>query len=111
MVRRGLLRVFNEEGPTFNDNEENFSDLEERIKKNITILKNIHPEKMIKAENEKIEFRVGEKEFKFKNLKEYLFIWIFTNFFFHMTTTYNILKSKGVVLGRKFFEFLVFLTT
>ena len=100
------MRVFNEEGPTFNDNEENFSDLEERIKKNITILKNIHPEKMIKAENEKIEFRVGEKEFKFKNLKEYLFIWIFPHFFFHMTTTYNILRSKGVDLGKK--DFLSF---
>ena len=39
IVRRGLLRVFNEAGTTFIDDEENFSDLQELIKENITILK------------------------------------------------------------------------
>ena len=51
IVRRGLLRVFNEAGTTFNDEKENFSDLQELIKKNITILKKIKIEKMIKIEN------------------------------------------------------------
>ena len=41
MVRRGLLRVLNEEAPTFEDDEENFSDLQDRIRKNIAIPKNI----------------------------------------------------------------------
>ena len=106
MVRRGLLRVLNEEAPTFEDDEENFSDLQDRIRKNIAILKKINSKKMLEMENEKIEFKIGEKEFKFKNLKEYLFIWILPNFFFNMTTTYNILRSKGVDLGKK--DFLSF---
>ena len=106
MTRRGLYRVFKEEPPKFEDNEDNFSDLQVRIKNNIVILENLSSEKMIELEDNKIEFKIGDNEFRFKDLKEYLFVWIFPNFFFHMTTTYNILRSKGVDLGKK--DFLSF---
>ena len=106
MTRRGLYRVFKEEPPKFDDNEDNFSDLQVRIKNNIVILENLSSEKMIELEDNKIEFKIGDNEFRFKKIKEYLFVWIFPNFFFHMTTTYNILRSKGVDLGKK--DFLSF---
>ena len=69
-------------GATFNDDDEqNFPDLQEHIKKNITILKKINIEKMIKIENEKIEFKIGKKSSNLKTLKN-----IYLSRFFHISS-------------------------
>ena len=103
IARKGFFRVFDEDCPTFDDTEENFTDLQERIKKNITILEKLDSKKLEELQNHKIQFEIGQTKFNFNNFKEYLFVWIFPNFYFHMTTTYNILRSKGVDLGKKNF--------
>jgi len=55
------------------------------------------------SELKKIELSIGRRDFKFKNGHIYLSNWIIHHFFFHMTTTYDILRANGVKLGKSDF--------
>jgi len=103
MVRLGLGRLADVKAPSFKDNEITFSDLQMRIKKTISFLSKIEVEQMKGSESKKIEFKIRKNYFKFKNGQVYLQQWIIPHFFFHMTTTYNILRASGVKLGKKDF--------
>jgi len=103
MVRLGLGRLADVKAPSFKDNEITFSDLQMRIKKTISFLSKIKVEQMMGSESKKIEFKIRKNYFKFKNGQVYLQQWIIPHFFFHMTTTYNILRASGVKLGKKDF--------
>ena len=103
MVRLGLGRLADVKAPSFKDNEITFSDLQMRIKKTISFLIKIKVEQMKGSESKKIEFKIRKNNFKFKNGQVYLQQWIIPHFFFHMTTTYNILRASGVKLGKKDF--------
>ena len=103
MVRLGIGRLANIKAPSFKDNEITFSDLQTRIKKTITFLKKIKSEHMNDSDIKLIEFSIRKKVFKFNNGYIYLSDWIIPHFFFHMTTTYNILRANGVNLGKRDF--------
>jgi hypothetical protein len=103
MVRLGLGRLADVKAPSFKDNEITFSDLQMRIKKTISFLSKIKVEQMKGSESKKIEFKIRKNYFKFKNGQVYLQQWIIPHFFFHMTTSYNILRSNGVKLGKRNF--------
>ncbi len=54
------------------------------------------------SESKKIEFKIRKNYFKFKYYL-YLQQWIIPHFFFHMTTTYNILRAVDLPGGKKDF--------
>ena len=103
MVRLGIGRLADVKAPSFKDDEITFSDLQKRIKKTITFLEKIKSKQMNNSELKKIEFSIRKRVFKFKNGHLYLSDWIIPHFFFHMTTTYNILRANGVNLGKRDF--------
>ena len=103
MVRLGIGRLAGVKAPSFKDNETSFSDLQQRIKKTISFLVKIKSKQMDDTELKKIEFSIGKRVFKFKNGYTYLSDWIIPHFFFHMTTTYDILRANGVNLGKRDF--------
>ena len=103
MVRLGIARLAGVKALSFKDNETSFSDLQQRIKKTISFLVKIKSKQMDDTELKKIEFSIGKRVFKFKNGYIYLSDWIIPHFFFHMTTTYDILRANGVNLGKRDF--------
>ena len=103
MVRLGIGRLADVKAPSFEDNEITFSDLQKRIKKTISFLNKIKANQMEGSESKKIEFKIRKNNFKFKNGQIYLQEWIIPHFFFHMTTTYAILRANGVKLGKRNF--------
>ena len=103
MVRKGIGRLAGKEAPSFKDNEQTFQQLQKRLERTINFLKKIKPKDMEGAETKKIEFLIRDRQFKFDRGDEYLTQWIIPHFFFHMTTTYNILRSNGVNLGKRDF--------
>ena len=103
MVRLGIGRLADVKAPSFKDDEITFSDLQKRIKKTITFLEKIKSKQMNNSELKKIEFSIRKRVFKFKNGHLYLNDWIIPHFFFHMTTSYNILRANGVGLGKRDF--------
>ena len=103
MVRLGIGRLAGVKAPSFKDNETTFSDLQKRIQKTISFLNKIKFKQMDGSELIKIEFSIRKRVFKFKNGHAYLSDWIIPHFFFHMTTTYDILRANGVNLGKRDF--------
>ena len=103
MVKLGVGRLAEVKAPSFEDNEINFTDLQKRIKKTVSFLNKIKAKQMEGSESKKIEFKIRKNNFKFKNGQIYLQEWIIPHFFFHMTTSYNILRANGVSLGKRDF--------
>ena len=103
MVRLGVGRLADIKAPSFKDNERTFSDIQKRIKKTITYLEKIKTNKMDDSDLKPIEFSIRKRVFKFKNGHIYLSDWIIPHFFFHMTTSYNIMRANGVNLGKRDF--------
>ncbi|MBS1156857.1 MAG: hypothetical protein H6R07_2781 [Proteobacteria bacterium] len=88
--------------PKFEDNETTFAELQARIAKTIAFLDSFTAEQIDGSEGRDIVLQLHEKRLEFKG-KDYLFNWVLPNFYFHVTTAYNILRHHGVEIGKKDF--------
>lgn len=92
-------RISGIDAPSFADNESSFEELQERISKTIEFLNSLPPDKVNGTEEKEIKFQAGPYELDFIGAT-YLSMWALPNIYFHVTTTYNILRHNGVVLGK-----------
>jgi uncharacterized protein len=88
--------------PQYDDNETSFDELEKRIIKTVDFLNSIKAEQLEGAETRHIELMVRDAKREFVGL-DYLLRWVQPNVYFHVTTTYNILRHNGVELGKRDF--------
>jgi len=86
--------------PSFEDNEATFAQLQDRIAKTVKFLRTIKPEQIDGKEELKINYVQRGKENNFVGLP-YLLNWALPNLYFHITTTYAILRHNGVEIGKK----------
>jgi hypothetical protein len=98
-VKNGLARLAGVEAPKFDDHESTFEQLQERIAKTIAFAKTITPAQLEGSETKEIKFSIKEWNFEFVG-DQYLLTWIIPNFYFHITTAYNILRHNGVQIGK-----------
>jgi len=98
-VKGGMARLAGLEPPKFDDNETTFAQLQERIAKTIAFLDTIKPEQIDGSEAKEITFSIKEWNFEFVG-QQYLLTWIIPNFYFHVTTAYDILRHNGVEVGK-----------
>jgi hypothetical protein len=98
-VKNGMARLAGIEPPKFDDNETTFAQLQERIAKTIAFANSIKPEQVDGGEAKEIKFSIKEWNFEFVG-QQYLLTWIIPNFYFHVTTAYNILRHNGVEIGK-----------
>lgn len=96
----GAARLAGMEPPKFEDNETTFPELIERIRKTIAYLNTFKPEQIDNSEKAKIELKVRDGTLTFDGLT-FLLNRVLPNFYFHITTTYGILRHNGVELGKK----------
>ena len=87
------------DNPSFADTETSFAELQARIEKTIAFLQSIAEAQLDGAETRQVtlKLRGGERHF---TGADYLFNFVLPNFFFHVTTAYDILRHKGVELGK-----------
>ena len=85
--------------PKFEDNETTFADLQARIAKTIAHLETFSAADIDGSDDRIIEMKVGQRELKFPGTV-YLLAFAMPNFYFHITTAYNILRHNGVPLGK-----------
>lgn len=89
------------EVPAIDDVETNFHELRGRIVKTIQFMSSIPPEAINGSESREIITRPGTpKEKKFTGMN-YLLHYGLPQFFFHVTTAYDILRSLGVEIGKR----------
>jgi hypothetical protein len=95
----GIARLAGIEAPKFEDNEASFADLRERIRKTIEFMQSV-PAAQIDGTEEKditVPRRAGPVIMKGEF---YLKHFVMPNVFFHVTTTYALLRHNGVELGK-----------
>ena len=88
--------------PPFEDNETTLAELITRIQKTIDFLATIPSGAYEGAEDREISLRVGGRDITMEALR-YYHSYAVPNFFFHMTTAYNILRANGVDVGKSDF--------
>ena len=102
MSKGAAARLAGLEVPSYEDNESTFEELLARLTKTIAFLESIKPEQLEGAETRHIELMVRDTKREFVGL-DYLLRWVQPNVYFHITTTYNILRHNGVELGKRDF--------
>ncbi|MDT8399535.1 MAG: DUF1993 domain-containing protein [Pseudomonadales bacterium] len=92
-------RLAGAEVPKFDDDESTLGQLQDRIAKTIAFLETLPEDKINGTEQTEIKIQAGPKELVFTG-EYYLRNWALPNMFFHITTTYNILRHNGVEVGK-----------
>ena len=101
-AERGSSRLAGLEPPTREGKEASLEDLAARVAATIAYAKSIDPKKMEGMEDRDITFPVGDKQMTLKGA-DYLFHFSMPNFYFHVTTAYNILRHNGLQIGKEDF--------
>ena len=92
-------RIAGREVPRYEDNEANFAELHARITKTRDYLATFKPAEFEGAEERTVTLKVGGKDVEIKGQK-YLLDVALPNFYFHITTAYDILRHNGVPLSK-----------
>jgi uncharacterized protein len=99
ICKGAVARISGVEAPSFEDTESSFEELQTRISDTIEFLNSVPEEKMDGTEDKHVKFQAGTFEIDFTGAT-YLSMWALPNLYFHVTTTYNILRHNGVALGK-----------
>lgn len=101
-AKNASARLAQAERPAFEDSERAFDELQVRIAKTIDYVKSLSPEAFDGSDGLDITVPQRGGEIVLKGLP-YLFGFAQPNFYFHVTTTYAILRHNGVEIGKKDF--------
>ena len=97
-----VARLAGLEIPVYEDTEKTLADLKARIAKTIAFIQSVSAEKIDGTEDKAIVTKRGDKETHYKGM-QFLLGHAIPNFYFHVTTTYNILRHNGVEIGKRDF--------
>jgi hypothetical protein len=95
-----VARLAGVEIPVHEDNEKTLVELKARIAKTIVFVESVTPEQIDGTEDKDIVIKRGDKETHYKGM-QFLLGHAIPNFYFHVTTTYNILRHNGIEIGKR----------
>ena len=99
-AKGAVARLAGVEVPKHEDTEQTFAELKARIAKTVEFVRSIKPAQLDGTEDKDITLTVGGKDTTFKGM-QFLLDRALPNFYFHVTTTYNILRHNGVEIGKR----------
>ena len=99
MSKGAAARLAGLEVPKYEDTETTFAELQARIAKTIAFIDSVKPAQLEGAETRDITITVRKTDLHF-NGQDYLLKWVMPNVYFHVITTYNILRHNGCELGK-----------
>lgn len=88
------------EPPRYEDTEAGFAELLSRIEKTCTYVQSVTPEQIDGSEARPVSLKLRGQTVAFSGAA-YLLNFALPNFFFHVTTAYDILRHNGVQLGKQ----------
>jgi len=101
-AKNASARLAGVEAPRFEDNEASLAELAERIAKTVEYLKSLDREAVDHGAAREIVFPVGPNKMKMQGAN-YLLHFVLPNFYFHLTTAYDLLRDAGVEIGKRDF--------
>jgi len=99
-AKGAVARLAGVEVPKHEDTEQTFAELKARIAKTIDFVQSISAAKVDGSEGREVVLKMRSGEVKFTGL-QYLMGHALPNFYFHVTTAYNILRHNGVEIGKR----------
>jgi hypothetical protein len=99
----GAIRVAGAAPPKFNDQEKTFEELKARIQITVDAVQAVIPAVLEGNGDKEITLTFGQNSRTFKTGSAYLLHFALPNFYFHLTSAYNILRHVGVEIGKRDF--------
>ncbi|MDH4189362.1 MAG: DUF1993 domain-containing protein [Betaproteobacteria bacterium] len=99
-AKGAAARLAGVEVPQYDDSEKTFAELIARIARTIDFVRSFKPEQIDGSEEREIVLKLGGREVKFNGM-QYLLGFAQPNFYFHVTTAYDILRHNGVELAKR----------
>jgi hypothetical protein len=99
-ARNGAARLAGQEAPRLENTEQTFADLKRRVGDTIAYLETFKPEQIDGSETREVVVKRGQTVNTYAGL-DYLLQRALPNFYFHVTTAYDILRHNGVELGKR----------
>ena len=99
-AKGAAARLSGREIPKFEDNEATFEELKARIAKTLDFVSSVEVGEIDSSGDTEITLNIGGQPRTFTG-QRYLLHSALPNFFFHVTTAYDILRAKGVPLGKR----------
>jgi hypothetical protein len=93
-------RLAGVEVPKYADDETTFAELKARIARTIQFVQGFKPGDIDGSEERDITLTAGTRELRFKG-QQYLVNFALPNFYFHVTTAYDILRHCGLPIGKR----------
>jgi uncharacterized protein len=101
-AKLSAARLADVEAPRFDDNEDSFDALHERIAKTIAFLTSIDKGALAGCDARTVTLKFPDFTPSFTGA-DYLFMFGLPNFYFHVVTTHDILRHLGAPLGKRDF--------
>ena len=98
-AKGAAARLSGRDVPSWPDEEKTFAQIHERIAKAVDYLGGIDAADFMGAESRSIDLKLGPYDVNFSG-SAYIAKFVLPNFYFHVTTAYNILRHHGVVIGK-----------
>ncbi len=98
-IKFGVARLAGVEAPKFEDDEASLADLRARIRKTLDFVQSVPAAQIDGTENKDVVVPRRDGSMTLKG-DVYLKHFVLPNFYFHITTTYALLRHSGVELGK-----------
>ena len=98
-AKGAIARLAGVDIPKHEDTEQTLVELKQRIAKTIDFILSVPPAKVDDSEERQVTLRLGGKDVTYTGM-QYLLGFAYPNFYFHVTTAYNILRHNGVEIGK-----------
>ena len=102
-AKNGGARLAGVDPPRYEDNEKTIAELRTRIAKTVAFVKTLDAERIDTAADREITFPLGPNNKGHMRGADYLNHFALPNFYFHLTTAYDILRHCGVEIGKRDF--------
>jgi hypothetical protein len=99
-AKGAAARLAGVEIPKHEDTEQTFAELKARIAKTLDFVESLKPAQIDGSEDREVVLKLRGQDVKFNGL-QYLLGFAYPNFYFHVTTAYNILRHNGVEIGKR----------
>lgn len=96
---RGVARPAGIDLPQLTETSTSFADLKQRIGEALAFIESVDPAAIDAGTDRAITFPVGDREETLTG-RDYVLGFSMPNFYFHLTTAYNILRANGVSLNK-----------
>src|SRR2546421_12652138 len=99
-AKGAVARLAGVDIPKHEDTEQTLGELKQRIAKTIDFILSVNPEKIDGSDEKPIVLKLGGRDVTFTGM-QYLLGHAYPNFYFHVTTAYDILRANAVEIGKR----------